>query len=243
MELGGNAPFIVFNDANIDKAVQGAILAKFRNAGQTCVTANRFFVEKGVYEEFCNKFAEKVKQLKVGDGLKEGSIVGPLINQAGVVKVQGQVDDAIKKGAKVLVGGKRITGPNGAQYANVPAKNSGNFFEPTVIAGARPDMLCFGEETFGPVAFIFPFSEEKEVIHMANDTTAGLAAYVFTESQARAWRVMESLHYGMVGVNQGSVSQAVAPFGGVKESGMGREGSHIGLDDYLDYKTAHFNVH
>ena len=221
LELGGNAPFIVFNDADIDSAVEGAYTSKYRNAGQTCVCSNRLYVQSGVYDEFVQKFAAKVKTTKVGNGFDEGVNQGPLIEEAALVKVQRHVDDAVAKGARVLAGGKRL---------------GGQFFEPTVVADATADMLCAQEETFGPFAPVFKFETEQEAVDAANNTEFGLASYFFSKDLGRVWRVAEALEYGIVGVNTGIISTEVAPFGGVKESGVGREGSHMGIEEYLEAK-------
>ncbi|MDX2234283.1 MAG: NAD-dependent succinate-semialdehyde dehydrogenase [Hyphomonadaceae bacterium] len=225
MELGGNAPFIVFDDADLDRAVQGAMTSKFRNMGQTCVCANRILVQAGVYEAFAEKLAAAIRALTVGDGLAAGVDQGPLIDAAAVEKTEAHIADARAKGARVLVGGARHA-------------LGGTFFEPTLLADATPAMAVAREETFGPVAPLFRFETEAEAIAMANDTEFGLAAYFYTQDLGRTWRVMEALQYGMMGVNEGLASTEVAPFGGVKESGMGREGSRYGLDDYLDVKYA-----
>jgi len=227
LELGGNAPFIVFDDANLEKAVAGLMAAKFRNMGQACVAANRVFVQAGVYDKFAELLAEKMRGLKLGDGSQPGVTQGPLINQAAVEKVDRQVKDAIEKGGRIVMGGTR---------------GQGTFYPPTLLLDAKPNMLCFSEETFGPLVPLFKFTSEEEVVKMANDTPYGLAAYVFTEDSSRQWRMAESLEYGMVGVNQGSVSSPWAPFGGIKHSGYGREGSKYGLDDYLQMKTVHFGM-
>jgi len=221
LELGGNAPFIVFEDADLDKAVEGLMIAKYRNAGQTCVCANRIFVHESVHDVFAEKFAEKVKQLRIGSGLEQTTQVGPLIDQYAVNKVKEQLEDAQSKGAKLICGGEHL---------------EGNFLTPAVISQATADMLCFKEETFGPLAPIFKFSNEEEVIELANSTEFGLAAYFFTKDLGRTWRVSEALEYGMVGINNGHVSTCEAPFGGIKESGMGREGSKYGIDDYTETK-------
>ena len=221
LELGGNAPFIVFDDADIDAAVEGAMTSKFRNTGQTCVCANRLLVQRGVYDRFAQALARRAASLVVGDGLAGETQQGPLINEAAVCKVEGHVRDALAKGAKVVTGGERLRG---------------GFFRPTVITGATPAMDLFNEETFGPVAGLVKFDTEAEAIQLANQTRAGLASYVFTRDFSRAMRVSEALEYGMVGLNTGLVSTAVAPFGGVKESGLGREGSRLGLDEYLETK-------
>jgi succinate-semialdehyde dehydrogenase/glutarate-semialdehyde dehydrogenase len=223
MELGGNAPFLVFDDADIDRAVEGAIAAKYRNSGQTCVCTNRFFVQAGVYEEFVEKLAAASKKLKVGSGLEDGTQQGPLIDVKAVEKVEEFVDDARAKGGRVVAGGKRHA-------------LGGSFYEPTVIADAKPEMKFMKEEIFGPVAPVFRFEAEEEAIRLANDTEFGLAAYFYTGNLGRAFRVMEGLKYGMVGVNEGIITTVEAPFGGVKESGLGREGGHQGIEDYLDTK-------
>ncbi|MGR2822882.1 NAD-dependent succinate-semialdehyde dehydrogenase [Vibrio vulnificus] len=222
LELGGNAPFIVFDDADIDAAVEGAMIAKFRNAGQTCVCANRLFVQDAVYDEFAEKLANRVKQLKVGDGFADGVAIGPLINSSSVAKVQEHVDDAVAKGAKVLCGGLL----NDEQL----------FVAPYVLTDMSDDMLVAEEETFGPVAPLFRFKDEAEVLERANDTESGLAGYFYTRSLGRAWRVADALEVGMVGINEGLISTAAAPFGGIKESGLGREGSRHGMDEYLEMK-------
>jgi succinate-semialdehyde dehydrogenase / glutarate-semialdehyde dehydrogenase len=221
LELGGNAPFIVFNDADIDSAVEGAFASKYRNAGQTCVCSNRIYVQDGVYEEFVQKFAAKVATAKVGNGFDEGVNQGPLIEEAALQKVQRHVDDAVAKGARLLVGGKRLPG---------------QFFEPTVVADASPDMLCAREETFGPFAPVFRFHTEQEAIDAANATEFGLASYFYSRDIGRIYRVGEALEYGMVGVNVGILATEHVPFGGVKQSGLGREGSHFGMDDYVEIK-------
>lgn len=223
MELGGNAPFIVFDDADIDLAVAGAIISKYRNAGQTCVCANRIMVQDSIYDIFVEKFTKAVSALKVGGGAEVGTVIGPLIDERALSKVEEQVKDAVKKGGKVVLGGKRHA-------------LGGSFYEPTVVSGATRDMLAFREETFGPLAPIFKFSTEAEAIEMANDTQFGLAAYFYSQNIGRVWRVAEALEYGMVGINEGLISNEVAPFGGVKESGLGREGSQHGIEDYLELK-------
>ncbi|MES9873475.1 MAG: NAD-dependent succinate-semialdehyde dehydrogenase [Candidatus Sedimenticola sp. 6PFRAG7] len=223
LELGGNAPFIVFDDADLDKAVEGALASKYRNSGQTCVCTNRFLVQEGVYDAFAEKLAQEVNGLNVGDGTEAGIDQGPLINEAAVKKIEHQIEDARSKGAKVIVGGHRHS-------------RGGTFFEPTLITDVSSDMLCASEETFGPLAPLFRFSTEEEAITMANDTEYGLAAYFYSNNLGRVWRVSEALEYGMVGVNAGILSTAVAPFGGVKQSGIGREGSKYGLDEYLEMK-------
>lgn len=223
LELGGNAPFIVFDDADLDAAVAGAMASKFRNTGQTCVCVNRFFVQEGIYDAFVQKLAEAASALKVADGLTEGAEQGPLINQGALKKVEQHVSDAQDKGGKLICGGARH-------------QLGGTFYQPTVIAEASEDMLLAHEETFGPVAACFRFKEEDEVIKRANDTPFGLAAYFYTRDLNRVFRVSEALESGMVGVNAGMISNEVAPFGGVKESGLGREGSRIGLDEFLETK-------
>jgi succinate-semialdehyde dehydrogenase/glutarate-semialdehyde dehydrogenase len=225
LELGGNAPFIVFDDADIDSAVEGAFASKYRNAGQTCVCTNRFYVQEGVYDQFVEKFAAKVRTAKIGNGFDEGVNQGPLIEEAALEKVQRHVDDAVAKGGRVLVGGKRLT-----------ALGSGQFFEPTVVADATTDMLCAKEETFGPFAPVFKFKTEQEAIDAANDTEFGLASYFYSRDIGRIYRVGEALEYGMVGVNVGILATEHVPFGGVKQSGLGREGSHFGMDDYVEIK-------
>ena len=223
LELGGNAPFIVFDDADLDAAVEGAMISKFRNAGQTCVCANRLFVQEGVFEAFAAKLATKVAALKVGNGTGDGVTQGPLIDMAAIEKIESHVADAIKKGATLLSGGKRHA-------------LGGTYYEPTVLAGVTADSLIFSEETFGPVAPLFRFKTDEEVIEMANRTEFGLASYFYSRDIGRIWRVAEALEYGMVGVNTGMISNEVAPFGGVKQSGLGREGSHHGIDEYLEIK-------
>ena len=223
MERGGNAPFIVFDDADIDAAVEGAIVSKYRNSGQTCVCANRFLVQDGVYDEFAKKFAEAVADLKVGPGIDESSEIGPLVNEDAIDKVEELVQGALAEGAGVLTGGRRHA--LGRTY-----------YEVTVLTDVTPDMAIHGEEIFGPVAPLFRFSTEDDAIAIANDTEYGLAAYFYAADMGRIWRVSESLEYGMVGVNTGLISTEVAPFGGFKESGIGREGSHHGLDEYLETK-------
>ncbi|NCA88808.1 MAG: NAD-dependent succinate-semialdehyde dehydrogenase [Gammaproteobacteria bacterium] len=223
LELGGNAPFIVFNDADLEAAVEGAIQSKYRNTGQTCVCANRFLVQDGIYAAFAARLAERAGELKVGPGREPGVVQGPLINAAAVAKVEAHIADALAKGASLLTGGARHA-------------LGGTFFQPTVLADLAPEMLIAREETFGPVAPLFRFATEAEAIAMANATEYGLAAYFYTRDLARAWRVSEALEYGMVGVNSGLVSTAIAPFGGVKQSGLGREGSRYGIDEYLEIK-------
>ncbi len=221
LELGGNAPFIVFDDANIDSAVTGAIASKYRNAGQTCVCANRIYVQEGVYDEFVRKFSAEVKKLKVGNGFEDGVLQGPLIEDAAVEKVQRHVADAVAKGAQVVTGGNKL---------------KGQFFEPTVISNATGDMLCAKEETFGPLAPVFRFKTEQEAIAAANNTEFGLASYFYSRDVGRIFRVAEALEYGMVGINVGVIATEHVPFGGVKQSGLGREGSHHGMDEYLELK-------
>ncbi len=223
LELGGNAPFIVFDDADLDAAVEGAILSKFRNNGQTCVCANRIYVQAGVYDAFAEKLAAKVASLPVGNGADDGVVFGPLINDAAVKKVTRHIADATRKGAKVALGGK-------------PHALGGTFYEPTVLMGVTSDMAVATEETFGPVAPLFKFDTEGEVVAAANATEFGLASYFYSRDIARVWRVSEGLEYGMVGVNTGHVSTAEAPFGGVKSSGLGREGARQGLDDFMEMK-------
>jgi len=225
LELGGNAPFIVFDDADIDSAVEGAFASKYRNAGQTCVCSNRFYVQEGVYDQFVAKFAAKVQTAKVGNGFEEGVNQGPLIEEAALEKVQRHVDDAVAKGGQVLTGGKRLQ-----------SLGSGQFYEPTVVANATPDMLCAREETFGPFAPVFKFKTEQEAIAAANNTEFGLASYFYSRDVGRIFRVSEALEYGMVGINVGILATEHVPFGGVKQSGLGREGSHHGMDDYVEIK-------
>jgi len=223
LELGGNAPFIVFDDADIDAAVSGAMASKYRNTGQTCVCVNRFLVQDGIYDQFTEKLVAAVKAMKIGDGAEEGVAQGPLINQAGLAKVEEHVQDAIDKGAEVAIGGECHA-------------LGGTFYKPTVLTGATADMMIASEETFGPVSALFRFSTEDEAIKMANDTEFGLAAYFYTRDAARVWRVGGALEYGIVGINEGIISTEVAPFGGVKESGLGREGSRYGIEDYMEIK-------
>jgi succinate-semialdehyde dehydrogenase/glutarate-semialdehyde dehydrogenase len=224
LELGGNAPFIVFEDADLDAAVEGAMAAKFRNAGQTCICTNRFLVQSSVVNAFCEKLAVAMhSELHVGDGEKANNNIGPLIDEAGVKKVTEHVKDAVDKGAELMLGGH-------------PHPLGGNFFSPTLISGASPDMLVAQEETFGPLAAVFPFDDEESAIEMANDTRYGLASYFYSQNLARVWRVADALEYGMVGINTGGISNAAAPFGGMKASGLGREGGHQGLDEYLETK-------
>jgi succinate-semialdehyde dehydrogenase / glutarate-semialdehyde dehydrogenase len=221
LELGGNAPFIVFDDADLDSAVVGAIASKYRNNGQTCVCANRIYVQESVYDAFAEKLAAAVKKLKVGNGVSDGVTTGPLINKAAVAKVEEHIADAKAKGGKVLTGGHSL---------------GGNFFEPTIITGVTSDMAVAREETFGPVAPLFKFKTEQEVIDLANATEFGLASYFYARDIGRIWRVGEALEYGMIGINDGLISTAEAPFGGVKESGLGREGSSHGMEEYLEVK-------
>lgn len=223
LELGGNAPFIVFDDADIEAAVDGAIQSKFRNAGQTCVCSNRFLVQSGIYHQFAQRLAERVRSLTVGNGVDAGVLIGPLIDEDAVAKVESHIQDAKDKGAEVVTGGNRH-------------RCGGLFVEPTVIVNVTRDMLIAREETFGPVAPLFRFDTEEEAVAMANDTEFGLAAYFFTENSKRMWRVAEALEYGMVGHNTGLISNEVAPFGGMKQSGIGREGSKYGIDEYLEIK-------
>ena len=221
LELGGNAPFIVFDDADIDSAVEGAMASKYRNAGQTCVCANRIYVQDGVYDEFVEKFTAKVKTLKVGNGFSEGITTGPLIEDAAVDKVARHIADALAKGGKLLVGGKKL---------------EGQFFEPTLVGDATADMLCAKEETFGPFAPVFRFTDEQEAIDAANNTEFGLASYFYSRDVGRIFRVAEALEYGMVGINVGVLATEHVPFGGVKQSGLGREGSSHGMDEYIEMK-------
>ena len=223
MELGGNAPFIVFDDADLDRAVEGAMLSKFRNSGQTCICTNRFIVQDGIYDAFSEKLAEAANRMKVGDGTQEGVTQGPLIDMAAVEKTEEHIRDAVDKGGRVIAGGHRHA-------------LGGQFFEPTVIANATPDMAVAREETFGPLAPLFRFHDEAEAVRMANATEFGLACYFYTSDLGRTFRVSEALEYGMVGVNEGIITTEVAPFGGTKESGLGREGGHQGIDDYLNTK-------
>jgi succinate-semialdehyde dehydrogenase/glutarate-semialdehyde dehydrogenase len=223
LELGGNAPFIVFDDADLDAAVAGAMASKYRNSGQTCVCANRLLVQEGVHEAFADKLAQAVKELKVGEGTGEGVNQGPLINEEAVEKIEGHIRDALEKGARLMTGGHRHA-------------LGGTFFEPTILADVTPEMRVACEETFGPVAPLFRFSTEEEAIALANDTDAGLAAYFYSRDIGRIWRVAEALEYGMVGINEGIISTEVAPFGGVKESGLGREGSKYGIDEFTELK-------
>ena len=223
LELGGHAPFIVFEDADLDAAVSGAMQSKYRNAGQTCVCTNRFYVHESLHDAFVEKLAQASKRLVIGPGLDKGVQLGPLIDQQAIDKVEQHVQDAIAKGARVMSGGKRHT-------------LGGTFYEPTVLAGVKKGMLITEEETFGPVAAVIPFTSESEVIQMANDSEYGLASYFYSKDISRIWRVAEALEFGMVGVNTGTISNEVAPFGGVKQSGLGREGSVWGMDEYLEMK-------
>jgi len=223
LELGGNAPFLVFDDADLERAIEGALVSKYRNTGQTCVCANRFLVQDGIYDAFAARLAERVRALPVGDGREPGVQQGPLISAAALAKVEAHVADALGQGAKLLCGGRRHA-------------RGGNFYEPTVLAEATPAMRCAREETFGPVAPLFRFRHETEAIRLANDTEFGLAAYLYTRDLGRAWRVAEALEVGMLGINEGLISTEVAPFGGVKQSGLGREGSHAGIDEYVELK-------
>ena len=223
LELGGNAPVIIFDDANIEQAVKGIIASKFRNSGQTCVCANRIYIQEGIYDAVAMRVVEEVQKLKTGDGRLDGTTQGPLIDEDAVQKVESHIEDALMQGAKLAIGGKRLAKEN-------------TFFEPTVLTGVTAKMRVAREETFGPLAPLFSFKTEEDVIQMANDTEFGLAAYLFTRSTARQWRVGEALEYGMVGINTGLISNEVSPFGGVKQSGLGREGSQYGIEDYLELK-------
>jgi succinate-semialdehyde dehydrogenase/glutarate-semialdehyde dehydrogenase len=223
LELGGNAPFIVFDDADLDAAVEGAIASKYRNAGQTCVCANRLIIQSGVYDAFAHKLVAAVKQLKVGNGLEPGVLQGPLIDQSAVEKIEDHIQDAVSKGARVLLGGKRHA-------------LGQTFFEPTVLADVTPKMKVAREETFGPLAPLFRFERDEDAIHLANDTEFGLASYFYSRDVGRIWRAAEGLESGMVGINTGLISNEVAPFGGVKQSGLGREGSHHGMDEFVEVK-------
>jgi len=223
LELGGNAPFIIFDDADLEKAVDGVMASKFRNAGQTCVCANRIYVQDGVYNAFSELLKSRVTQLKVGPGTQAGVEIGPLINTAAVEKVEAHVADAVNKGARVEVGGSRH-------------QLRGTYYLPTVLTGVTKDMLVANEETFGPVAPLFRFSDEADVVAQANDTVFGLASYFYARDIGRVWRVAEALEFGMVGVNEGVVSSELAPFGGIKQSGLGREGSHHGMEEFLEIK-------
>ena len=228
LELGGNAPFIVFDDANLEAAVEGALIAKFRNAGQTCVCVNRFYVQAGIYEQFVQRLSEKVAALKIGNGLDRESMIGPLINQKAVLKVQAHIDDALSKNGRLILGGAQTEQINGC------------FYPPTIIADATQEMLVAQDETFGPLAAVFKFSTEAEAIQLANATDFGLAAYCYTNHLGRAWRLSQQLEYGMVGINRGVISNEVAPFGGIKSSGLGREGSKYGLEEFLEIKYTLF---
>jgi succinate-semialdehyde dehydrogenase/glutarate-semialdehyde dehydrogenase len=221
LELGGNAPFIVFDDADIDSAVEGAMISKYRNAGQTCVCANRMYVQDQVYDEFVHKLAAKAKTIRVGNGFETGIQQGPLIDDQAVAKVVAHVEDAVAQGAQVITGGRRI---------------QDRFYEPTVLANVTPSMRCSREETFGPVAPVFRFKTEADVIELANATEFGLASYFYSRDIGRIFRVAEALEYGMVGINTGLISAAEVPFGGVKQSGLGREGARQGMDDYVEIK-------
>ncbi|QWV92244.1 NADP-dependent succinate-semialdehyde dehydrogenase [Geomonas oryzisoli] len=223
LELGGNAPFIVFDDADLDAAVEGALISKYRNTGQTCVCTNRFLVQEGIYDRFAEKLAQSVAQLKVGDGLKGETQQGPLIDMAAVEKVEEHIGDALSKGARVVTGGNRHA-------------LGGCFFEPTVLAGVTPEMHIAREETFGPVAPLFRFSTEEEAVRLANDTEFGLCAYFYSRDVTRVWRVAEAIESGIIGINTGLISTVVAPFGGIKESGIGREGSRYGIEEFLEIK-------
>ncbi|WP_297838537.1 NAD-dependent succinate-semialdehyde dehydrogenase [uncultured Roseibium sp.] len=229
LELGGNAPFIVFEDADLDAAVEGAMISKYRNNGQTCVCANRLYVQSGVYDAFAKKLADKVGTMKVGDGFEPGVNAGPLITEEAVTKVAEHIADALEKGAKVAVGGK-------------PDAKGGLFFQPTVLTGVTTEMKVAREETFGPVAPLFEFNTEEDVIEMANDTEFGLASYFYSKDMSKIFRVAEALEYGMVGINTGLISTEVAPFGGIKQSGQGREGSKYGIEDYVEVKYLCLNV-
>jgi succinate-semialdehyde dehydrogenase/glutarate-semialdehyde dehydrogenase len=221
LELGGNAPFIVFDDADIEMAVKGAIASKYRNAGQTCVCANRILVQDGVYDAFSARLAEVAGAMKVGSGVEQGTVIGPLIDMRAVEKVEQHIADAVQKGAKVALGGRRHA-------------LGGSFFEPTVLTGVTTDMVITREETFGPVAPLYRFRTESEAVTMANDTEFGLAAYFYSRDIGRIWRVAEALEYGIVGVNEGIISTEIAPFGGMKESGIGREGSKYGFEEFIE---------
>ena len=229
MELGGNAPFIVFDDADIDAAVEGAIMCKFRNNGQTCVCANRIYVQAGVYDEFAEKLRARVAEMKVGDGLAGEVDLGPLITRKAIDKVQEHIADAKEKGGEVILGGE-------------DHELGGNFLHPTIVKGATQDMKFSTEETFGPLAPLFKFETEDDVIAMANDTIFGLASYFYAKDLSRVYKVAEALEYGIVGVNTGIISTEVAPFGGVKQSGLGREGSHHGIEEYLEMKYVCLSV-
>ena len=221
MELGGNAPFIAFEDCDLKTAIKGAMGSKFRNAGQTCVCANRIFVHRTIHDEFVSKLADKVSELKVGAGNEDGTNIGPLIEPKALNKVEQLVEQAVEQGANLICGGEALQG-------------KGNFYQPTILTNVTPDMDIFNTEIFGPVAAIIPFDSEQEVIELANQTEYGLCSYAFTEDFRRVWRLSEKLQFGMVGINEGVLSNPAAPFGGIKESGMGREGGRWGLDDYLE---------
>jgi succinate-semialdehyde dehydrogenase/glutarate-semialdehyde dehydrogenase len=223
LELGGHAPFIVFEDADIDAAVAGAIISKYRNSGQTCVCANRIYVHKKIHDVFVEKFAKAVQAIKVGNGLENGISQGPLIDMSALEKVERHVADAVSKGAKLVIGGKR-------------SAQGGSFYEPTILANVTNDMLITYEETFGPVAPIIPFDSDEEVLKLANSSQYGLASYFYSRDIGRIWKAAEALEYGIVGINTGLISNEVAPFGGVKQSGLGREGSVYGMDEYLELK-------
>ncbi|AWI34773.1 NAD-dependent succinate-semialdehyde dehydrogenase [Helicobacter apodemus] len=229
LELGGNAPFIVFNDANLEDAINGIMDSKFRNSGQTCVCANRIYIQSGIYDKICQALIDKIPTLKVGDGLEDGVNQGPLIDKKALLKVKEHINDALQKGAKLLVGGSNH-------------HLGGNFFQPTLLKDVTQQMKVAKEETFGPLAPIFKFESEEEVIFNANDTEFGLAAYFFTQDYKRQWRVAESLEYGMVGINTGLISNEIAPFGGIKQSGLGREGSKYGIEEYLEIKYLCLNL-
>jgi succinate-semialdehyde dehydrogenase/glutarate-semialdehyde dehydrogenase len=232
LELGGHAPFIVFDDADVDAAVAGAIASKFRNAGQTCVCANRFLVQQGIHGAFVERLASAIAALKVGDGRAPGTQIGPLIDDAGLAKAEAHVADAVARGARAVVGGRRAHVPGCAD----------RFLEPTLLAGVTPDMRCFREETFGPVAPVCAFEHESDAVRMANDTPYGLAAYVWTRDGARIMRMPEALEYGIVGVNDALPAVAQAPFGGVKQSGLGREGGRQGIEEYLDLRYVSWRI-
>jgi succinate-semialdehyde dehydrogenase/glutarate-semialdehyde dehydrogenase len=223
LELSGNAPFIVFDDAHLEDAVEGAVVSKYRNTGQTCVCANRFYIQDRICDAFTAALAQRVQDLTVGDGLTGETQQGPLIDQRAVLKVEAHIADALAKGARIVLGGRRH-------------ELGGNFFQPTILADVTSDMAVAREETFGPVAALLRFKTDEEAVRMANDTDFGLAAYLYSRDIGRIWRVAEALEYGMVGINTGLISTAVAPFGGMKQSGLGREGSRYGIDDYLEIK-------
>ncbi|MCL4168900.1 UNVERIFIED_CONTAM: hypothetical protein GTU68_030882, partial [Idotea baltica] len=230
LELGGNAPFIVFNDADIDKAVAGAIQSKFRNAGQTCICSNRLFVQDGIYDEFVEKFAEATKDQSIGNGLTRGVTMGPMIEEKAVVAVESLVADAIDRGAKLVSGGSR----NDTEDTLI--------YNPTILTNVNPKMKIFETEIFGPVAPVYKFSTEEEVIELANDTDYGLAAYFYGKEHGKIWRVAEKLEYGMIGINATNIGTAIAPFGGIKESGNGREGSKYGMDEFLEKKYLSWDI-